>query len=179
QKALGKETATVTEEKLSGAPVFARILERAAKEMEQAADRMRKHRQEVLDKGKPESPDGAEAARLQKEVLRRLDQLLDALKEPPSRPMRPGGGEGGDGGNGGGGRPPGDGIPALAQLKLLRALQADVNQRTDTFKKDHPDLTKLTPGQQTELQALERDQRDVANLLEELLGPANPEGGKP
>jgi hypothetical protein len=178
QKALGKEVAAVTEEKLAGAPVFARILERAAQEMEQASDRMRKHCQEVLNRGKAETPNGAEAARLQKEALRRLDQLLDALKEPPGRPMRPGGGDGGDGG-GGESRPPSDGIPALAQLKLLRAMQAEVNQRTDAFKKDHPDPTKLTPEQQAELQAIERDQRDVANLLEELLGPANPEGGKP
>ena len=38
---------------------------------------------------------------------------------------------------------PGDGIPPLAQLKLLRDLQKDINQRTETFKNQHPDPKKL------------------------------------
>jgi DNA repair exonuclease SbcCD ATPase subunit len=182
QKKLGEETARVAEEKLAGAPVFARVLEHSAQAMERASDHLQKHAKLAFQEKKPETPDGAEAARLQKDALRRLDQLLEALKEATDQPMRGGrggggGGDGGDGGGGGGGAP-GDGIPPLAQLKLLRQMQAEVNQRTEAFHKQHPDLAKLAPERQAELQAIEREQREVANLLEELLGPANPEGGR-
>ena len=89
----------------------------------------------------------------QRLALTRLTQLLDVLKEDekddqaggkqqPGQP-RPGGGAGG-----------GDGLPALAQLKLLRALQAEVNERTAAFAGAHPDLSKLTPAEQVELDAM-------------------------
>ena len=38
---------------------------------------------------------------------------------------------------------PGDHIPPLAQLKLLRVLEADVKQQLLDFRKDHPDVAKL------------------------------------
>lgn len=177
QKDLGQETANLADDKLAGAQVFARTLHRAAKAMSQAGDRLFQHREQVKDKGKPETPDGAEALRLQQEALRRLEQLLEAVKQEPGQRLRPAGGGGGGGGQGG--KPPGDGIPALAQLKLLRALQADVNQRTDEFQKKHPDPVKLGKEQQAELESIRKEQREVADLLDELTRPADPEGAKP
>ena len=91
--------------------------------------------------------------------------------------MRNGGGGGQDGAQGGG-RAPGDGIPQLAQIKLLRAMQAEINQRTDEFNKQHPDLGKLTKDEQTELQSIRREQQDVADLLDALTRPDN-EGDRP
>ncbi|HZT80237.1 MAG TPA: hypothetical protein VFA26_08445, partial [Gemmataceae bacterium] len=182
---LAGETASLAEEKLKGAPIFAKTMKKSADAMKGAAEKIIEHRQQVSDGGKAETPAGAEAARLQKEALRRLDQLLEALKEEPGAPLRaqkkkqdgqqPGGGEGGGGGGGGGG---GDGIPPLAQLKLLRAMQAEINQRTDEFTRQHPDKDKMDDRAKAELKALQRDQQEVAELLEELTRPAD-EGGKP
>jgi len=65
-------------------------------------------------------------------------------------------------------------VPPLAQLKLLRALQAEVNERTEAFAKAHPDPTKLTEPEQAELEAVRGLQKSVAELLDELT-PAAPD----
>ena len=89
---------------------------------------------------------------------------------------------GGGGGGGGGGEDRGDnGLPPLAQLKLLRAMQDDVNKRTAAFTKTHPDLDKLTEKEKTELAGIRADQHEIEGLLEELRKtnePEAPEGDK-
>jgi hypothetical protein len=70
----------------------------------------------------------------------------------------------------------GDGLPPVAQLKLLRALQLEVNQKTDAFQKQHPDLGKLNAKEKAELQAIRKDQQEIADLLEELTRPADEPG---
>lgn len=189
QRQLGQDTATLAKEKLDGAPVFARVLDRAAQAMQQASQRLSEHSQALQPRRKaalldeqakslqwqPEDEAAFErVAKAQQNALRRLDQLLDTLKEQSAGGMRNGGG----GGQDGSGRPPGDAIPPLAQIKLLRAMQAEINQRTDEFNKQHPDLSKLTLDEQTDLQSIRREQQDVADLLEALTGPAN-EGDRP
>ncbi len=77
----------------------------------------------------------------------------------------------------GGGRELGDNIPPLAQLKLLRAMQAEVNERTKDFAKKHPDTSKLTEAQKKELQTIQREQREVAELVEEYSEQAAPNDG--
>jgi hypothetical protein len=68
----------------------------------------------------------------------------------------------------------------VAQLKLLRALQAEVNQHTEDFAKKHPDPKKLDDKAKAELQSIRRDQAEVGELLEELNRPPAPkEGDKP
>ena len=79
---------------------------------------------------------------------------------------------GGGGGSEGGGGAEGDGLPPLGQLKLLRAMQMEVNERTDAFSKKNPDLGKLDDKQKSELQIIRRDQKEVADLLDELMRPA-------
>ena len=90
-----------------------------------------------------------------------------------------GGQGGGQPGGGGQGGAENDGIPALAQYKLLRNLQAEVNQRTEEFGKQHPDPKKYTDKEKTELQGIRREQQEIASLLEELTQSAAPEGGNP
>ena len=76
-------------------------------------------------------------------------------------------------------------MPPLAQLKVLRALQAELNQRTAEFAKDHPDPGKLTDEERDELKELEQAQREIAALFEEMvklfqdhkLPPPEPEKG--
>jgi hypothetical protein len=114
----------------------------------------------------------------QKLALRRLDQLLDALKPDPrqarnQRQQRQRQqGEGGEGGGGGGG---GDGVPPLAELKLLRSLQADLNERTEEFAKKYPDPQNLAEPQKNRLDKLRRTQADLAALLDEMSQPGDPE----
>jgi hypothetical protein len=179
QKALGTETTEVARKDLSEAPVFRNLLRRAAKAMDQAADRMQEHQQQASKKPDDTAPD-EEAAALQKEALHRLEQLLEALKQEPGDGQRQpgGGGKPGGGGSGAGGGG-GDGIPEVAQLKLLRTLQAEVNQRTEDFAQKHPDLKKLDDKAKAELQSIRRDQAEVGELLEELNHPPAPEGDKP
>jgi len=104
----------------------------------------------------------------QKLAVKRLDQLLEALKpEKPGETAPPAAG----------GMPPdmppmgmpmGDQLPPLAQLKALRALQADIAERTEEFDNAHPDRTKLNDDEVAELEALEKMQVDVAELIKQL-----------
>ena len=122
QTGLKEETAELTEN-LEGAPVFALTLRRASEKMEQAAKRLHELK---TDKA---TEDAAKAA------SDRFKQLLESLKADAAgggragrwwRRWRRGGGGGGGGGNG-------DGIPATAQLKMLKSLQQEINDRTEAF----------------------------------------------
>ncbi len=176
QKGLGEETAKVAEEKLSDARVFGRILRKSARAMDDAGKQLAERYQEVSKA--PQETDGQEeTAKLQQEAVRRIDQLLDAIKPEPGVPQGAGGGGGGGAGRGGGGS--GDGIPALAQLKLLRSLQQEVSKRTEEFGRQHPNAKELTDKEKSDLQTLRRDQEEVADLLEEMTRADEPEGGKP
>jgi hypothetical protein len=125
-----------------------------------------------------------ELTRLQQQALRRLTQVVDALKDAAEKmeQAQASGGGGGGGGDGESGTP-GDGIPPLAQLKLLRDMQKDVNQRTEAFKKQHPDTKNLAGKDKAELESIRKDQQDVADLIDELSRPVNEpeekEGDKP
>jgi hypothetical protein len=59
-------------------------------------------------------------------------------------------------------------VPPLAQLKVLRSLQAELNQRTVEFAKAHPDPDKLTDEERDELKELEQAQREIAALFEQM-----------
>ena len=179
QKGLGDETKRLAEEKLSNAPVFSRILGKSAQAMEQASERMLERRKQA-SQNPDETAADAEVARLQQEAMRRLQQLLDVLKTAEAA-AGPRGGQGGGqpGGGGGQGGAENDGIPALAQYKLLRNLQAEVNQRTEDFGKQHPDPKKYTDKEKAELQEIRREQQEIASLLEELTPSGAPEGGNP
>jgi DNA repair exonuclease SbcCD ATPase subunit len=171
QKDLGKETADLAKKDLSAAPIFARMLERSARAMKDAGERL-----EEIGRHSPDLqalPD-AEAARFQELALRRLNQVLDALKESQEnpQPLSNGGGGGGGGEDGGGMGPQGDdSLPPLAQLKLLKTMQKEVNERTAAFKKKHPNLANLNAKEKTELQDIRREQKEVADLLDRLTQP--------
>lgn len=168
ESALGKETRDLAETKLKGAKVFARVLIRASDAMDQAAQRI-----EHVQKNPEDNLTDGEGARLQREALRRLEQLLDALQQDKgmaaAKPQEGGGNPQPQGPAG----PAQDGIPQVAQLKALRALQKEVNERTESFGRDHPDVGKLTPAEQRELLGIRKDQQDVADLLDEVTAPAD------
>jgi hypothetical protein len=164
-------------------PVFAKLAAQSAAAMRQAAERITARGEGVADL----APDAAfdpvaeklAAKRVNRPVqlaLRRLDQILDAvqpekpgdkpkpdeqLAQPPMPPMPPMEGEPPAG-------PKPDTLPALAQLKALRAMQLDVKARTAAFAEENPDSTKLTPDAVTELREIEQSQREVAELFDAL-----------
>jgi hypothetical protein len=179
QNGLAEELLSLVKKDLTGVPVFARLLDRSARAMRKAGDRFEELRNEAVKaRKKLEGLPDEESARLQAEALRNMQRLLDALKEQQSqdpRPLnRPGGGEGDDdeGQRGGMGD---DGLPPMAQLKLLRALQKEVNDKTKAFQEKHPDLNDLDAKAKAELQDIRREQKEVADLLEQLTRPAGEE----
>jgi hypothetical protein len=176
QKDLGEETEALAKGKLAGAPVFARILTRSAAAMKQAGERMRNRFEQVRDNPETIDPD-AEAPRHQAEAARRLKQLLDALQPEKGLAQRsPPQGEGQPGGSARG-RPGDEGLSVLAQLKGVRLLQQELNEKTEAFARGHPDPAKLTPAAQRELEGLHQEQRELMDLFEELTKPGDTEGG--
>jgi hypothetical protein len=181
EKGLAEEALSLAERELANAEVFARQLRRAIEAMKKSGDAFDEHVQRVKDeKANTEMP--TEGQRFQKQAQRRLQMLVDALKMQEGQKLRPQGGanRGGGGGGGGGGSRggAGDGIPPLAQLKLLRAMQEEVNEGTREFAKKHPDSAKLTEEEKKELEALQREQRAIADLIEEHTQPEKDEGEK-
>ena len=170
QAGLAGEAESLADKELTGAPVFARLLRKAAESMRRATREMTAHKKAMAQKNLVElemdSSPAAAAERLQKLAQQRLQQILDALKIDEGTPIRAANNQKPAGG-GGGSRPVGDGIPPLAQLKLLRALQAEINERTKEFARNHPDEKKLTADEKQELEAIHREQREVAELVEE------------
>jgi hypothetical protein len=161
---LGRAEDSVTDEtkdlveRLDAAPVYAEVLERAADAMKSAADRLRK-----ADAGDPTRRDMKLAAR-------RFSQLIEALKADPSDGQ--GEGEGRSGGQGGGG----DGIPTAAQLKVLKMLQEEINDRTDEIADLRERNKGLDPDQEDELARLQSQQRRVADLARDLTQPKRDDG---
>ncbi len=175
QKELAEETEALAKGKLAGAQVFARILSRAAAAMKQAAADMEKHFEKASDNPKETGPDTS-SAKSQHEAIRRIGQLLEALKpekgmgRPQPQGDAPPGGKARAGGND-------EGFGFLTQLKGLRILQQDVNDRTEAFAKRYPDADKLSPRDQQELQDLRQEQQEISQMLDELTRPGELEGG--
>ncbi len=184
EKKIAEEVRTL-EKEFAQFPVLARLLNESAAAMETAAeritDRIGKIDPTLAFDSMLEAANDRRVNRPMDLAARRLEQLLDALKpdnaktiakkNPPPKspnpmpmsPMNPPMG----------GAPPQDVVPPEAQLKVLRALQAELNQRTIEFAKAHPDLAKVTDDDlrkelEDELKELEQAQRDIAALFEQM-----------
>jgi hypothetical protein len=179
EKVLGEEVRRFAEKKLDGLKVFDRMARQAADQMDAAAARLRDRKDDALTADpaafdpESETAAGEVVRRPMRNALRRLQQILDSLKPDDKKKDKPpaaGGGGGGSGGGGGEGGPQGgNGVPPLAQLKALRDWQAEINERTAAFAKAHPDRDKLTDDEKDELKELEKAQKDIAELFEQLL----------
>jgi hypothetical protein len=166
QKGLADEAQGLAERDLASAEVFARQLRRAAEAMKQSSESFIRHAEAMKEKLGDTTP-ATEGERFQKQAQRRLQALVDALKMDDGDQVRPAGGANRGDAGGGQSRAPGDGIPPLAQLKLLRAMQVEVNDQTKDFNKEHPDPARLTDAQKKEIEGLRREQKAVADLIEE------------
>jgi hypothetical protein len=174
QEGLAREVRSLMEKKLENAAVFGRMLRQSADAMDLAVRRM-DSRLDAAETGPfdQELEDIADAGIQvqQKLAVKRLDQLLEALKPDPQRPPSQAAGRRPPDQPPMGGGKPGEQLPPLAQLKALRALQADLAERTEAFDKAHPDRARLNDDEAAELEALEKMQRDVADLVR-MLAPA-------
>ncbi|MFM7591606.1 MAG: hypothetical protein ACKO85_07410, partial [Isosphaeraceae bacterium] len=70
----------------------------------------------------------------------------------------------------------GDGIPTVAQLKMLKRLQAEINARTGELDGKIKAGAKLVAGEQTELDDLKLEQGRLADLLRDLSKPKRTDG---
>jgi hypothetical protein len=162
QTGIREETAELIEN-LEGAPVFALTLRRAAASMDEAAKRL------------GELKTDSDTERAAKAAADRFKQLTDSLKPDAAGG---GGGQGGGGGGGGGGGQGGggDGIPATAQLKMLKSLQQEINERTEAFDELQRRHKTLTPEQSSELKKIGEDQGVLADLVRDMTRPKRDDG---
>jgi hypothetical protein len=187
EKEIAIEVRKLAEGEFAALPVFARLLTDSANAIDGACKRIQNRLKPSDDdpaSGDIDNNDPFDAElnalndrkveRPMKLALKRLEQLAEALKpdDPKKQPTKK------DGGpppkapqnpppnpNGGGEQ---DVVPPLAQLKVLRALQAELNERTTQFAKDHPDPDKLTDEEKAELKELEQTQREITELFEKM-----------
>ena len=178
-------------------------MERAKEAMDKAATAMENRRdlgkeRRYLEKGegqvfdkeelKDENEVQADTIRYQKQAAKRLESLLDALKQELAKKQKPRqkdpeqAKEGEPMQQPKGGVPDGQGIPGMAQIKALRSEQLDLNERTEDFDRRNPDRKDLTPAQKTELNELLNEQERLQSLFSELVAPpmpAEPKEGEP
>ncbi len=147
-------------EKVASAEVFHLALETIGGEMGRAADRI-----ERQDTGEP-------AQRIERDVIRRIHQLLQALES-----ARKQGGEGKSGGQGGQqNAAASDSIRALAEVKLLKLMQQDLNVR---FQQLSESAKRFSRGEQAaEFDRLSAEQGKLADLMQNFTRPPanNPDG---
>lgn len=164
------------QQQMASAEVFALYLKRLARSLKLASDgldaeQMGEHTQSLENdalkkiesvlavlKQEKKKPDPAKIAEEQKEELGQEPQTPDDKPEEA--------------------QPPGDSIPQLAQLKLLKAMQEEYLERTESLEKFRDKEGKLPEAMETELTELAREQVELAdfarNLMSKLL-PARPE----
>jgi hypothetical protein len=142
--------------KLTAAEVFSLALRGAGREMSRAV--------ELLDQRETGKP----TVTAENNALRRFAALLEALKLDKAEP-----GENQQGGEGQGGQkgPPRDGITSVAQLKMLKLMQQEINERTKALAERFDQTQKLTPEEMQEFEALSQDQASLADLALNLSKP--------
>ena len=163
QADLGSETAQ-TAEKIAAAEVFHLALEEAADEMATAGARLAKR------------DTAAETQQAAGRALEHLRQILAAMAEDkdaasPKNDGNP------PGGAGGGGDQQGEAIADLAEVKLLKSMQDQLNQRTRELDQAVGKQATQTEAQQREYTEIARQQGRLAGLIAKRLTPnsRNPE----
>jgi DNA repair ATPase RecN len=189
EEGLAKEVRGL-KEKIKEAIVFEHVLQRSAGSMDKAADEMKIRKENGLEnrqrdpKTQPawdeddietENEFSRNTVRQQTLAAAGLKRVIDSIKEElAKKPPEPKADDGADAGGdemppeNKGGFKAQDGIPPMAQLKLLQAEQKDVKARTEEFNKRNPDTMKLTDTQKAELRQLQEDQRSLQELFRQI-----------
>ncbi|HKQ47324.1 MAG TPA: hypothetical protein VJZ71_04550 [Phycisphaerae bacterium] len=141
-------------EKLKSSVVYDYVCMRIAERMESAAARL-------------EEKDCPAALSEQDDVLRELADLLQAAAEEPKKDEAR---FVDDSGGGGAGSPtPEKPVPTLAELKVLRRLQTEVNARTAALDRSMPDPLLRTESQLEEIQLTGGLQKDIHELAVKMI----------
>ena len=189
QKMIADETDSV-KDKLEQAKVFQKVLEKAKNSMDDAADVMQDRLKDAPDRlylevGAELMPEGElkeegekheDTVRHQKRAVKRLDILLESIKdeinrmqakkEPPRDAKDPDKGKQEN-------KDPqpkqgGDGMPPNAQLKALYKLHQDLNERFEEFAAKNPNPDKLDPDQKKAFNQLTAEQAELHQLFIEI-----------
>ena len=155
-----EEDARKLAEKLTASGAFNLTLNGAASDMGRAAD--------LLDR----RTTAAETHRAQQNALDRLNMLLEALKPEPPPEKKDEGKSGGGGEGNKGAKPPGDGIQKLAELKLLKLLQQEIQLRTVDLEKA-VGAGEANEDQRHQFTQLAEEQGRLAELILKMLQPAD------
>lgn len=151
QRGVRDETASLAE-KLTAAEVFALAVKGAARHMELAANRL------------DEKQTGSETQRYEQSALQRFKDLVEALKtEKQSNAQQqdqPGGNSGGEQQAG----PQIDTVAMLAQLKMLRALQVELNEHLLNLAAKRDTGNPLNTAELEELKTIGEEQGELAEL---------------
>lgn len=165
EEAIAAQVRTLADTEFGTLPVFEYMLRDAAGAMEKAAGLARTRRENANNADPGVAFDAEFEASASDRVrrpldlaTRRLEQVLDALKAAASPTAPPG--------------QPGaetetetEVIPPLAQLKALRALQAELNQRTAEFNRDPK---KAPPDELAEIEATQRKLTELFGKMAEV-----------
>jgi hypothetical protein len=112
----------------------------------------------------------------QEKAIYILGQLVEALEEELDQRKKKKKKSQGQGQGQGQGKKP-KLVPTLAELKMLRLMQRDVNQSTETLQKDVEKAEKMTPEADAEAKRLGRDQGKLKQLMESLTDPEAGDAG--
>jgi hypothetical protein len=109
---------------------------------------------------------GATTQQAEQAAIRRLQQMVEALdrdsqgNQPPEDSPPPDGGSQSP--------PTGDDIQRLAELKLLKLMQEEINLRTKQIEEQQPEDREMTGAQAQDLVDLAEEQGQLADLLFDL-----------
>ncbi|MCH8045191.1 MAG: hypothetical protein IID44_15885 [Planctomycetes bacterium] len=161
QQALYDETAAQAE-KLKAAAAFQLVLDGAAGDMQRAAA--------LLNRRRTDQP----TQQAQQNALARVARILEALKQEKQAAKKQGDPKDGQPGNN---RPAGQ-IRSLAEVKLIKLMQEDIQRRTTAIEQARAKTDPLapeqpfTPEQDEEYDQLSREQSQLADLIFNLSRPS-------
>jgi hypothetical protein len=162
QDAVREETAGLST-KIAAAEVFSLALDGSAAEMQRAVTLLNQR-----DCGQPTQT-------AEQNALRRFQQLLESLKPDAEQGQQQQNQQaGGQGGQQGG--PQGDAVRMLAELKMLKLLQQEINTRTQSLDEKFRSDQQLTQEEEREYVRLGEEQGKLADLALNFAQPSEPEG---
>ena len=154
------------EKSLKVAEVFSLVLRRLSRSLKMSADRL------------SEKKVDAAALSLQRDAVKKIESLLAVLKPDEQKPQAngqqapppPGQGQNPDEQQKPEqGQPPGESLPQLAQLKLLKSLQEEFLERTQLLDSLKDKDGKLPESATVELEELAREQSELADLTRDVI----------
>jgi hypothetical protein len=160
QHHLEEETGRIIE-KLSAAEVFALALKGAARQMHLAGEQLARFET------------GAPTQKTQEAARNRLAALVEALKPDEPNPGADQPEQAGAGPRDQQDGPPSDGVPAIAQVKMLITLQKELFARTAEIERLRGKDGQLPPAARQELEAISREQGELADLARNLSSVAS------